>query len=132
RFERPDSKATGLGRGKGLEQAVADEVAVHAHARIGGGDRDAILIRADADGHWFPAARVQRVLKEMADRLLERIGVDQRGSRGVAEQADFTIAALGRNRGGQDRPQRLRLDPLYSAGGLWREAGEQVVHLADR
>ena len=41
RLERADAEAAGLGRGEGLEQAVADEVAVHADALVGDRDRDA-------------------------------------------------------------------------------------------
>ena len=70
----PIPKPPGLGRGEGLEQAVADEVAVHAGAVIG--DRDATpiaLAAANAHGHRvLAAARLDRVLEEMADRLLER------------------------------------------------------------
>ena len=41
RFERADAEAAGLGRGERLEQAIADEVAVHADALVGDGDGDA-------------------------------------------------------------------------------------------
>ena len=46
RLERADAEAVGLGRGEGLEQPVADEVAVHAAALIGDGHQHAVAVRA--------------------------------------------------------------------------------------
>ena len=68
----------------------------------------------------------------MADRLLERGGVDQGTKAGVAAQVDLAVAALGGDGGGEDRPERLRLDPLHARGRMRRETREQIVHLADR
>ena len=48
-------------------------------------------------------------------RLLQRDAVGQRPKVGVAEQPHLVIAALGRDRRGQDRPQRLRLEALDAA-----------------
>ena len=50
RFERADAEAAGLGRREGLEQAVADEVAVHAGAMVGDGDADLVAGRSHPDG----------------------------------------------------------------------------------
>ena len=61
-------------------------------------------------------AGFDRVLEQVAERLLQRDAVGQRPKAGVAEQPHLMIAALGRDRRGQDRPQRLRLE----RAGRWR------------
>ena len=80
--------------------------------------------RAVVDAHRDRLRRragLDRVLEQMADRLLERGRVDHRPQAGVAEQPDLVIAALGRDRRRQDRPQRLRLD---AAGRARRSCGD--------
>ena len=74
RLERADAEAAGLGRGERLEQAIADEIAVHAAALV-----------ADRDRHRSVSSPRTRTVtgsrcglastafwSKMADRLLER------------------------------------------------------------
>ena len=91
-----------------------------------------VVFGGDADGHRLAAARIERILEQVPDRLLERVGVDQRLGTGVPEQADFAVAALAGDGGVEDWPQRLRLYPLHAAGGLGGKPCEELVHLADR
>ena len=130
----PMPKPPDLGRGEGLEQAVADEVAVHAGARVD--DRDRHRCRRRRRPGRSPAvrgARVDRVLDEMADRLLERGRLDRCAHR-LASPRSWTswsrrLAAIAAVRIAR---QRLRLDALDARRRMRREPREQIVHLADR
>ena len=86
----------------------------------------------DADGDRLAVgARFDGVLKQMADRLLERGGIDRRVEVGIADQPDLVVAALCGDRRGEQRPKRLRVGAVDAGAGVRRQAGEKVVHLAD-
>ena len=68
----------------------------------------------------------------MADRLLERAGVDQRRHAGITQERHFAVAALACDRLGEDWSQRLRFDALHAPRRMRRKPREQLLHLADR
>ena len=111
-----------------------DEVGVHAGTVVADFDPRFAVAVGDPDGDWFGRrAGIDRIGEEMADRLLEpRLFTDHLDP-AVAEQAHVVPAALGGDAAGEERSEfdvLKRLPALRRSGG--GEAGEKVVHLADR
>ena len=93
---------------------------------------DAGRFAAHPDRTGSPLLASSAFCSRWPTRLLERVGIDKRSTTGVAEQLHLAVAALGGDRRGQDRPQRLR--PRSAARArrrLRRQPREQLVHLAD-